>query len=373
MSTTHHSRLRSLDVFRGLTIALMILVNTPGSWSAVFAPFLHAPWHGCTLTDLVFPNFLFIVGVSLYFSLGKYHFQFSGAAFGKIAKRTALIFLVGLLLNWFPFFHKNIAELRIHGVLQRIALSYGLAATLVLLVPRRRWPLTIGGLLLSYWALLYFGGGAEPYGKEDNLKRLVDLATVGPAHMYGGFGLPFDPEGLIGMISGAATALLGACVGGLIRDRPQRRNLVKDMLLIGLGLIVVGVVWDNFFPINKPLWTSSYVCYAGGIATCVLAICIELIDERGYHRWTKPFVQFGTNPLAVYVFSGLIVKLAIYVFRWENAAGEPLNLYGWLWEHVYAVAIPFPKVASLAFALSIVFVCWLLAVVLYRRQIFIKL
>ena len=366
-------RLLALDVFRGATIALMILVNTPGSWSAVFAPFLHAPWHGCTLTDLVFPNFLFIVGVSLYFSLSKYDYRVSGAAFGKIAKRTALIFLVGVLLNWFPFFHQNIAELRIHGVLQRIALAYGLAATLVLLVPRKRWPLTIAALLLLYWAVLYFGGGADPYGKEDNLKRLVDLATVGPDHMYGGFGLPFDPEGLLGMISGAATALIGAYVGCLIRSRPERTDLVKDMLLIGLGLILAGRIWDNFFPINKPLWTSSYVCYAGGIATCVLAVCIELIDARGHRRWTRPFVQFGTNPLAVYVFSGVLVKLAIHVFRWENAAGESVNLYGWLWKNVYSAAIPFPKVASLMFALSVVFVCWLLAAWLYRRKVFIKL
>ena len=366
-------RLLALDVFRGLTIALMVLVNTPGSWSAVFAPFLHAPWHGCTLTDLVFPNFLFIVGVSLYFSLSKYDFRFSGAAFGKIAKRTALIFLIGVLLNWFPFYHQNIADLRIHGVLQRIALAYGLAATLALLVPRGRWPLLIATLLLGYWALLYFGGGADPYGKEDNLKRLVDLATVGPDHMYDGFGLPFDPEGLLGLISGAATALLGAGIGGLIRDRPQRRHLVRDMCLIGAALVGIGLLWNLIFPINKPLWTSSYVCFAGGIATLTLALCIELIDARGYRAWTAPFVHFGTNPLVVYVFSGVIVKLALYVFRWENAAGKSVNLYGWLWENVYAAAIPYPKVASLAFALSVVFVCWLLAVGLYRRRVFVKL
>jgi len=379
--TLHKSlagRLLSLDVFRGLTIALMVLVNTPGSWSHVYAPFLHAKWDGCTLTDLVFPNFVFIVGVSMAFSLSKYTAKDSklkkGTAFAKILKRTALIFLVGLLLNWFPFYNLDISDLRVHGVLQRIALAYGLAASLCVLLPPKHWLTAAVGLALAYWGILVLGADAGfAFTLEGNFKRAVDLATIGESHMYGGFGIPFDPEGFIGLISTAATALLGAFAGYQIRTQPSKMKAVKVLLVYGAILIIAGQVLNLFIPINKPLWTSSYVMYAGGIAAMVLGILLYIIDVKAWKGWTSPFVHFGTNPLVVYAFSSLIVSTMYQIIKWTGTNGEETNLYGYLWNNVYAASISPLKLASLLFALSVVFTCWVFAYSLYRKQIFIKL
>ncbi|MFK8056701.1 MAG: acyltransferase family protein [Saprospiraceae bacterium] len=371
-------RLLSLDVFRGLTIALMVLVNTPGSWSHVYAPFLHAKWHGCTLTDLVFPNFVFIVGVSMAFSLAKYTADgqnlSKGPAFAKILKRTAMIFLVGLCLNWFPFYHLNIGDLRVHGVLQRIALAYGLAASLCVLLPPKHWLSAAIGLALLYWGILVVGADAGvAFTLEDNFKRTLDLLTVGEKHMYGGFGMPFDPEGLIGMISTGATALLGAFAGYQIRKQPTKLKAVKVLLVYGAALIVAGQLLNLVIPINKPLWTSSYVMYAGGIAAMVLGTLLYLIDVKSWKGWTAPFVHFGTNPLIVYAFSSVFVNTMYQIVKWTNDAGKETNLYSFLWESVYSASIAPPKLASLMFALSVVATCWAFAYSLYRKSIFIKL
>jgi predicted acyltransferase len=371
-------RLLSLDVFRGLTIALMVLVNTPGSWSHVYAPFLHAKWHGCTLTDLVFPNFVFIVGVSMAFSLSKYTSRdnglVKGPAFAKILKRTILIFLVGLALNWFPFFHLNVADLRIHGVLQRIALAYGLAASLCVLLSPKHWLSAAIGLALLYWGILVLGADTgQAFTLEGNFKRSLDLATVGEKHMYGGFGIPFDPEGLIGLISTAATALLGAFAGHIIRTQAAPFQAVKKLLMLGVALIVFGQLLNLFIPINKPLWTSSYVMYAGGIASMVLGLLLYLVDVKSWKGWTAPFVHFGTNPLIVYVFSGVVVRIMYQIIKWTTASGEETNLYSFLWNDVYSAYISPPKLASLLFALTVVYTCWVFAYSLYRKRVFIKL
>ncbi len=356
----------------------MVLVNTPGSWSHVYAPFLHAKWHGCTLTDLVFPNFVFIVGVSMAFSLSKYTVNENelskGPAFAKILKRTCLIFLVGLALNWFPFFQLNIADLRIHGVLQRIALAYGLAASICVLLPPKHWLTAAISLAAAYWGILVLGADTDTaFTLEGNFKRTLDLVTVGENHMYGGFGIPFDPEGLIGLISAAATALLGAFAGHLIRSQASKLQAVKKLLIMGFALTIFGQLLDLAIPINKPLWTSSYVMYAGGIAAVVLGLLLYLVDVKSWKGWTSPFVHLGTNPLIVYVFSGVIVRIMLYITRWTTSAGEVTNLYAFLWDNVYAAFISPPKLASLMFALSIVFLCWAFAFSLYKKQIFIKL
>ena len=382
MDNAAPQRLLSLDILRGLTIALMILVNTPGSWSHVYAPFLHAEWHGCTLTDLVFPSFVFIVGVSMYFSLSKFGWageprdngqtRAVGPALAKIARRTASIFVVGLLLNYFPFYDHALGELRIYGVLQRIALAYGFAATLCVLLPPRRWLAVVAVLGSGYWALLYFGGGTDPYSLEGNVKRAVDLATIGPNHMYKGFGVPFDPEGLIGFVATAINMLLGAYVGRRIRLTPKPETPVKTLLIFGFALISIGLAWDLLLPINKPLWTSSYAVYTSGIATVVLAALIYFVDGRGYRAWATPFVHFGSNPLIVYVLSGLLVKTALRI-KWADAAGETTNLYAWLFRDIFSAVIPVPKLASLLFAIFIVTICWGVAYGMYRRKIFVKL
>ena len=383
------ARLRSLDVFRGLTIALMVLVNTPGSWSHVYAPLLHAKWHGMTLTDLVFPNFVFIVGVSLTFSLSRVGWagertpaqQASlGAAGRKVARRVASIFLVGLLLNWFPFFQTHVSDLRIYGVLQRIALAYGLAAAVALLVPRKAWLPVATTLLLAYWAAMWgLAPGPDPYSLEGNLKRAIDLATVGPNHMYGGFGVPFDPEGLIGLVPTAATMLFGAFAGVLVQRPGRVLAQAKRLAILGAALLFVGLHWHYLFPINKPLWSSSYACASAGIAGLALAACVLLVDGtrkpggREWPAWASPFVHFGANPLIVYVFSGALVRLMIYVFRWTDAAGEEINLSSWLWTDVYSQWGLSPKLASLLYAVTVVGVCYGFAWALWRKRVFVKL
>jgi len=312
------------------------------------------------------------------FSLSKYTAKESnlkkGAAFAKILKRTALIFLVGLLLNWFPFYDLNIGDFRIYGVLQRIALAYGLAASLCVLLPPKHWLSASVGLALTYWGILVLGADAGlAFTLEGNFKRALDLATIGETHMYGGFGIPFDPEGLVGMVSTAATALLGAFAGHQIRTQPSKVKTVKVLFVYGAFLIVAGQVLNLFIPINKPLWTSSYVMYAGGIAAMVLGILLYLIDVKSWKGWTSPFVHFGTNPLIVYAFSSVIVSTMYQVVKWTGASGEETNLYGYLWSNVYAASISPLKLASLLFALTIVLVCWVFAYSLYRKKIFIKL
>ena len=359
-------RLLSIDVLRGMTIFFMIIVNTPGNWSYVYAPLLHANWHGCTPTDLVFPFFLFIVGVSMSISLRKYKDADRSAWVKKVIKRTFLIFLVGLLLNWFPFFHKNIADLRIFGVLQRIALAFGGAGLLVIFIRDRSMLATIAALILiGYWGLMYFAGGADPYSLEGNLATYFDTLLLGESHVYGGFGIPFYPEGIISTISGIPHVLIGYFVGLKIQElAKQKLFLVHSLVVIGGALTVLGLVWNLAFPINKPIWTSSYVLLTTGLGTLLLAILMWLIDVKGYEKWTYVFRVFGLNPLASYVLSGLFIKFFMTVL--------PTNPYPWLYENVFSQIISM-KFGSFLQALTYTLFIWLFAWLLYRKNKVIKI
>lgn len=368
-----NQRLLSLDVFRGLTIALMILVNNPGSWSHVYPPLLHSKWHGVTPTDLVFPFFMFIIGVSLYMSTAKFNHQLSKPVLQKVVRRGVTIFLIGLALNWFPFYHQSFDNLRILGVLQRIGLAYILAAIISLSFDvRTLWrPAVL--ILLAYWAILFFGGNAEPFSLEGNFANEIDLSILGKNHLYGGFGIPFDPEGLLATIPTAISIVFGYLIGALINNCPDRDKLVKNMLLIGVVNLFVALAWDIYFPMNKPLWTSSYVLYTGGLACIVLALLIELIDNRSYTGWTKPFQVFGLNPLIIYVFSGLLVKLMVVVLTWSSPSGQETNMYSWLWNEVFSQIAPDAlKFSSFLMALAHLAICYLLGYILYRKKIIIK-
>ena len=373
LSMEQQKRLLSLDVFRGLTIALMILVNNPGSWSYVYPPLLHAKWHGLTPTDLVFPFFMFIIGVSLYLSSEKFDHQLSTPVAKKIIRRGLLIFFIGLGLNWFPFYHLPFTELRFLGVLQRIGLAYILAAFLCLSV--NKWTLWKPALfiLLAYWVLLLVGHQEAPYGIEENLVRQIDLMILGEKHMYDGLGLVFDPEGLLSTLPAAITIVMGYMIGALIKNTVDPHRLVKNMLLIGVVDIFIGLAWGTLFPINKSLWTSSYVLYSGGIAIVVLGVLIELIDNRKYTFWVKPFQVFGLNPLIIYVFSGLLVNSMYVVMQWTATSGETVNAYGWLWNEVFSQLAPnHLKFGSFLMALAHLLICYLLGYVLYRKKIVIK-
>lgn len=355
-----------------MTIAFMILVNTPGTWSHVYPPLLHAKWHGATPTDMVFPFFLFIVGITLYLSSTKFLHQLSAASAKKILRRTLLIFLIGLALNWFPF-TRELANLRIMGVLQRIAVAYGIGAIICLWLPLRQLWKAGALLLLGYWVLMLAFDQGDPYSLENNLGLKIDRFLLGDSHLYGGFGIKFDPEGLFSTLPAVGTVIFGYYIGALIKRAEDTGLLAKNMLLIGVLAIFAGLAWNIYFPINKPLWTSSYVLYAGGIACCFLAVLIELIDIRGVKNWTKSFQVFGLNPLIIYVLSGLLVKVMLFLIKWEDAAGKTRNAYSWLYNDVFAAMLPNQlKFASLLFALSIVGFCWLVGYGLYKKKIVVK-
>jgi predicted acyltransferase len=364
-------RLRALDTFRGLTIAGMILVNMPGSWSHVYAPLRHAKWHGCTPTDLVFPFFLFIVGVAMTYSFKKYDNKLSPTVLKKIAKRVVLIFVIGLFLNAFPF-HKDLSQLRILGVLQRIAIVYGIAALLYLALSRTRLVFLSAILLVVYWLLLLSFGQGDPYALETNLVRTIDLKILGRSHVWGGFGIPFDPEGLLSTLPAVVTAILGAFTGRLIQTASRLRFAVVKLLLAGSAAIVLGRLWNLVFPINKALWTSSYVIYTSGLAMLFLAVLLWLIDVRGYKKWAFPFVVFGMNPLFLYALHALWVRTYLYLIKFKTSDGTATNAYQWLYQNIFA-PLAGPLNGSLLFAISHVFLFWLILLVLYRRRIFIKI
>ncbi len=360
-------RLMSLDVFRGMTVAFMIIVNTPGTWSHVFAPLRHAPWHGCTPTDLVFPSFLFISGVAMWYSLRKYNFEFSGPALFRILRRVALIFLVGLFLNIFPRFARDYDTLRIMGVLQRIALAWGLGAVVVLMVKRNYiWIATLV-ILIGYWALMYFFGGSDPYSLEGNFARQVDIKILGEKHLYGGFGVPFDPEGLLSTIPAVATVLLGFMAGNLISSLGTSWKTVGWLAITGAALIGAGLLWGQYFPINKPIWTSSYVLYAGGIGMMILALLFMIVDIWGLKGWTGFFNTFGTNALFTYVLAGIWTKTMLSI-----KIGE-VTLYNWIFTHICSPLFENQKLASLLFAIIQVTIIWAFGYILYRRKIIIRL
>ncbi|MFN2314900.1 MAG: acyltransferase family protein, partial [Bacteroidales bacterium] len=318
------ARLMSLDVFRGMTIIFMIIVNTPGTWSHVYAPLRHAAWHGCTPTDLVFPSFLFISGVAMWYSLRKFNFEFSGGSLFRILRRVVLIFAVGLFLTIFPRFVRDYDTLRIMGILQRIALAWGLGAVLVLLIKKNYIWIATAVILFGYWALMYFLGGSDPYSLEGNFARTVDLAIIGENHLYKGFGIPFDPEGLLSTLPATATVLLGFMVGHLISRTGTTWKTVGLMTLIGALLLGAGLLWGEFFPINKPIYTSSYVLYAGGIGMVILALLFMIVDIWNLRGWTGFFNTFGINPLFTYVLAGMLTKTLLAIKIGEEA------LYRWI-------------------------------------------
>ncbi|MBN4082902.1 DUF1624 domain-containing protein [bacterium AH-315-A23] len=363
-------RLIALDVLRGLTIALMIMVNTPGSWKYVYAPLRHAKWHGCTPTDLVFPFFLFIVGVSMWFSFKKYGEGYSKDGLFKILKRTSIIFLLGLFLNAFPNF--DFENLRIMGVLQRIALAYGVAATLCMFFNVKQLKYIFGVILLGYWGLMYFGASGDPYSLASNVARKIDLLLFGENHVYGGFGIPFDPEGLVSTIPSVATVLIGYFVGRLIEISNSTMESIKKLVSYGAIAVAIGFVWGQFFPINKPIWSSTYVVYTGGLAMLFLAFLLWVIDVKAIKKWSNPFIHFGTNPLFIYVFSVLYVRTIIYLIKFNNSEGEIITGYRYLYDQVF-VPIAGNMNGSLLFAVSHIIVFWMITLVLYKKKIFIKI
>ena len=362
-------RLLSLDVFRGATVAAMVLVNNPGTWAAVYPPLRHAEWHGWTPTDLVFPFFLFIVGAAIPLALGPRLAlgQSRGALLGRIARRAAVIFALGLFLHAFPTF--DLATLRIPGVLQRIAVCYLAAATLFVTTTWRAQAGVAAAALLAYWAAMTLvpvpGFGAGDLGKEGNLAAFIDRALLGP-HIWR-VGRVYDPEGLLSTVPAIGTTLAGLLAGHWLRAAGDPRRAITGLAAAGAAATVTGLVWGVWFPINKPLWTSSYAVFTAGLALLALAGCHWLIEVRGRRGWTPPFVAFGVNALALFFLSTLVARLLIVV-KVPVAGTAPVTLHALIFERVFAPWAS-PANASLAFALATV-LAWLAVMwALYRKDV----
>lgn len=363
-------RYLALDVLRGMTVAAMITVNNPGSWSHIYAPLKHSAWHGCTPTDLVFPFFLFVVGISMFFSFTKYNNSLNKESLLRIGRRTLLIFAIGLFLNSFPQWNTDFSKLRILGVLQRIAIAYGVGSLLVLAFQKKYLIYLSAFILLLYWGILYYFGGPDPYSLEGNATLAFDSAILGVNHLYKGFGLPFDPEGLLSALPAIVTVILGYLTGSLI-VKSEKKSLPLKLALFGIAGVAAGLIWGQFFPINKPLWTSSYVLYSAGWASLLLALLVWVIDLRGYIKWASFFVVFGMNPLFIFALSGLWAKTLGRIIHGTLPDGTSTSGYNWLYQQVF-VPIAGDLNGSLLFALTHIVFFWLIGYALYKKKIYIK-
>ncbi|MCO4798339.1 MAG: DUF1624 domain-containing protein [Colwelliaceae bacterium] len=356
-------RYLALDALRGLTVALMILVNSPGSWDFVYAPLLHAKWHGCTPTDLVFPFFLFIVGSAMFFAFKKQDFNLDGSLARKIVKRSFLIFLIGFLLNIYPFI-SPVDTWRVMGVLQRIGIAYLFAAFIVLFFKQRGVLFSSLTILIAYPLILMLAGDGA-YSLENNLVRDIDLAILGANHIYGGLGIPFDPEGLLSTLPSIVSVLFGFEVTRFISQLPTKKESMVKLVQLGFLAICIALALDLIIPINKALWTSSFVIYSSGFACLVLSLFVYLMDMKKIAKPIEPLMVYGTNPLFVYVLSW--VWLATYFHI--DIGGT--HLYQWLFNALHQIMEG--KLASFTFAFSHVVFFWWVSKWLFQRKIFIKL
>jgi predicted acyltransferase len=366
-------RLVSLDVFRGLTIAGMVLVNNPGSWAHIYWPLDHAEWNGWTPTDLIFPFFLFIVGVAIPLALGR------RAERGdkrrdlilKIVYRTLVIFALGEFLAGFPFFH--LSTIRIPGVLQRIAVCYFFASIIFLTTRPRTQAIIAVALLIVYWLLMTHvpapGYGVGDLSKEGSLASYVDRRVFGP-HIWKQ-GIVYDPEGILSTMGALATTLFGVLTGHRLRCETRTPiEKVAHMFIAGVSCVIVGWIWNVWFPINKSLWTSSYVFFTAGLALQFLALGYWLIEIKRYKAWTKPFEIFGVNALVLFVGSGVMARM-LTLIKVPRADGSPQALQGYIYDHAFASWLS-PNNASLAFAISFILLWLFLMWLLYRKNVIIK-
>ena len=376
-------RLSSLDVFRGITIAAMILANMAGVAGDVYVyrPLSHSEWHGCTPTDLIFPCFLFIVGVAMTFSLSKYTAENkpTKAVYLRILRRTAILFILGLVLNGFwnqGVWTFDLSSIRLMGVLQRIALTYLFASLIVLKLPRKSQWLVAGGLLIAYWLTMMYipvpDYGAGVLTREGNFGAFIDRLIIPKAHLYKGDGFNFlgDPEGLFSTIPAIVSVLAGYFTGQWIKDKKQATSHTSmDLVLFGLCCLVIAIIWDVAFPINKKIWTSSYVLFTTGWALMLLAACYELIEVRLIKRWSKPFEIMGLNAIALFVASVFLIKITA---KTQLGTGETaVSIYNWIYQNIFA-SWSGNFNGSFLFALVTLLFWYGVAVLMYQKRWFIK-
>ncbi|MDD2675763.1 MAG: DUF5009 domain-containing protein [Flavobacterium sp.] len=418
-------RLISLDVFRGFTILLMTIVNNPGSWAAIYPPLAHAEWHGCTPTDLVFPFFIFIMGTAIPFAMPSKHFDY--AVFNKIIVRSLRIFCLGLFLNYFSrieifglegisillirlmitfavayallgnfslkiktylvfgifailiilaYSHiEAFQEVRIPGVLQRIGIVYFFVSLLYLKTNLKTQLLVAASILLGYWIALAFvpvpGFGAANFEKGTNLAAWLDNLVL-KGHLWS-YSKTWDPEGILSTVPAVATGILGMFIGQILNLKIQQTKILKKIAVIGFGLIIAGLLWSVLFPINKSLWTSSYVLYSAGIATLCLTLLYFLIDVANYKKWTKLFLIWGVNPMIVFFFSGIIPRvLSTITIQNPEISTEQINLQSYFYKFCIVPIFSNPMNASLTFAVVYAIFWSLILWVFYKNKLIFK-
>lgn len=360
-------RLAALDVFRGMTLASMVLVNNPGSWDNVYTPLEHAAWNGWTFTDTVFPFFLWMVGVAMTLSTAKRveRGESRRDLFLHTLRRAVIIFAIGLFLNGFPYFALD--RIRIPGVLQRIAVCYLIAGTLLLVLKVRGLIVSIVVLLTSYWLFMAFasvpGYGAGSLSKEVNFARYIDSLVL-TGHMWSQT-QTWDPEGIVSTIPAIATVLFGVLMGYLLRSNRTPAEKAAWMAVIGNSLLGLGIAMDHFLPINKNLWTSSYSVFMAGLASVVFMICYWIVDVQGWRRWSRPFAIYGMNAIAVFILTGIVGRLLGIV----TVGSDPLER--WIYNHAFA-PLASPLNASLLYAIANVLFFYAIIYLMYRRGWFLR-
>ncbi|HET6994146.1 MAG TPA: heparan-alpha-glucosaminide N-acetyltransferase domain-containing protein [Chitinophagaceae bacterium] len=384
-----NQRFYSLDVFRGATVCLMILVNNPGSWSHIYPPLEHASWHGLTPTDLVFPFFLFAVGNALSFVMPRLQAGGDGVFWKKVIVRSLLIYLIGLFLTWWPFVRwtndhlafrpwvdpKNPESgVRILGVLARIAICY-FFASIIIYYSKPRGAFYIGLLLLLlYWALCFLLGDYSMTGWFGNK---VDRAVLGVAHMYKGEGIPFDPEGIMSTMTAIVEVIFGYLVGDYIQKKGKNYEMLSGLFVAGVALILTGFCWDMVFPINKKIWTSSYTVYTTGLATITIATMIYLIEFKNVRGWVARFFDvFGKNALFVFALSAFLPKTLalIRIPDHLNTEGKMVyvNPWNWLYQKVLVNIPGDPRIGSLLYAICVIILMWAICYWMDKKKIYVK-
>ena len=388
-----NQRFYSLDVFRGATVCLMILVNNPGSWSHIYSPLEHTPWHGLTPTDLVFPFFLFAVGNALSFVMPR--LEAGGDAFfwKKVLKRSFLIFGIGLFLTWWPFFNWNDNHLvfrhwvdpknhdygiRILGVLARIAICYFFASVIIYYLKARAAFFTGLVFLLAYWVLCFvFGNKTDPYSMTGWFGNDVDKAILHLPHMYRGEVIPFDPEGLMSTLTAIVQVIFGYLAGDYIQKKGKNFEMLSGLFVIGVALLFTGFCWDMVFPINKKIWTSSYTVYTTGLAIITLATMIYLIEFRNVKGFLSRFFDvFGKNALFVFALSAFLPKglALIRIANGLNAKGEInyINPWNWLYQKVLIHVPGAPENGSLLYAICVITFMWAVCWWMDKKKIYVR-
>jgi predicted acyltransferase len=368
-------RFTALDVFRGMTICFMIIVNTSGNGATTFSPLLHAHWNSFTPTDLVFPSFLFAVGNAMSFVMPKWSNLKQSQVLWKILKRTFIIFLLGYLMYWFPFVKRDVAgnfifapfeDTRVFGVLQRIALCYGIASLIVYYVKPKTAVILAVVFLFTYWILLYaFGDAADPLGMQTNAGAKLDIWLLGEKHLYHGEGVAFDPEGLLSTLPAIVNVIAGYVVGKYIQQKGNSYEGLTILLLSGAALLFTAYCWNLNFPVNKKLWTSSFVVLTVGLDCIILAALIYIINFKNKTGWTWFFEIPGRNPLFIYLLSELGATL-LYFFR----ADSKTTLYQWIYNTIFQPAGDY--FGSFLFAVCFMLLCWLVGYFLDKRKIYIR-